>query len=137
MVDNNLLNAFLSMGAIVLILIAILFVLKRIAKKKQIGGNNIDMKIVSRLQIQHKSQLAIVEVDGKKLLLGLTEQNVNLLADLSDDKTFIEKNDTIEKIFPTSNAKLQESMKKVSKSNDNLSNDLSFSAFLKSTFTKK
>jgi flagellar protein FliO/FliZ len=87
MPDNNLLNAFFTMGAIVLILLTILIVLKRIARKKQSGGSTYDMKVVSRMPLQQKAQLAIVEVQGKKLLIGLTEQNVNLLADLSQDTT--------------------------------------------------
>ncbi len=137
MIDNNLLNAFLSMGAIVLVLITFLFILKRIAKRKQSGGSSYDMKVIARMPLQQKSQIAIVDVQGKIFLLGLTEQNVNLLADLSEDKTFITKNENLENIFPTSNLKMQESLKKATSSNEMLNNDLSFKAFIKSTFDRK
>jgi flagellar biogenesis protein FliO len=137
MIDNNLMNAFLSMGAIVVLLLVILFVLKRIARKKQSGGASYDMKIVSRLPLQQKAQLLIVEAQGKNLLIGLTDQNVNLIANLSEDNDLISKNDSIEKIFPSSNSRMQETIKNAAKSSENLNNDLSFKAFLKSTFMNK
>ena len=135
MIDNNILNAFISMAVIVLVLVAVLIFLKRLAKKKQDGGSGIGMKILSRQALQHKAQAVVVQVRGRILLLGLTEHNVSLLADLTEEESIVPRED-IEKVFPTSNKNMQESLRKAAGNDHNTQQDLSFKAFIKNAFSK-
>ena len=136
MIDDNILNAFISMGIIVLVLVAILILVKRFARKNKMGGADFDFKVLARLPLQAKAQATVIKVRGRTLLLGLTEQNVSLLADITEEDNIVTNSDKLESIFPTSKSKMRESLARASKSNSDLPNNLSFKAFVKSAFSK-
>lgn len=55
-----------------------LFIAWTIKKANFISGND-QMKVVSSMSLGQKEKIAIIEVEGEKLLVGITQQNINLL----------------------------------------------------------
>lgn len=132
MFDDTILKAFsvliLSVGAIA----GLFFILKKVADKvKNPTGEN-TMKIVSRLPLQNKTSLFLVEVSGRKILVGATDRNVNAIADLSDPAV---KNNIDEEMFGAETRPLIQTpdTPKITPSN---TNGLSFKEFLKTSFKR-
>lgn len=134
MFDDTILKSFATMGVAVAFLSAILFFMKFLVKKNRMNNsiNNTELKIISKTTLQPKHHLYIVKANNKELLLGVTDQNINLIADLScnkekfNDELMISNN----KIIPTNKI-----IKK--KENTPITDDsLSFKNFLMSSFKK-
>ena len=77
-----------DIGAMLLALIVVLAViigLAMIAKRLNLKiQGNADMKVLSAMSLGTKERLMIVEVAGKKLLLGVTAQRIDCLKELPD-----------------------------------------------------
>ncbi len=123
--DGTMLKSFLILFASVAVVIGVLFVLKRISKRFTQGGeNSVNLKVLSKLSLAPKNHIYVVEADGKKLLLGVSEKSINTLAELSSPAQ-----------KASSFAQHQKINQKPSNSNENSSSnkDLSFFSFLKSS----
>lgn len=57
-------------------------------RKHMSGQTNMPLNHIQSMQVGFKHQLSVVRVGDKTLLLGLTKEDINLLADMSDDKAF-------------------------------------------------
>jgi flagellar biosynthetic protein FliO len=139
MLDNSILSAFISLALIVAALGFFLFLLKKYIKKHRKNSNQINLDIISRVSLSPKNHLFVVKVEGKTLLIGATDQNMNTLAELGDDsnRDILEissksDNSIQTKFKPTK--KLQNSNKLAELHGDD---SLSFSSFLKQTFGKQ
>ena len=77
-----------DIGATLLALIVVLAViigLAMIAKRFNLRiQSNADMKVLSAMSLGTKQRLIIVEVAGKKLLLGVTAERIECLRELPD-----------------------------------------------------
>lgn len=77
-----------DIGAMLLALIVVLAVIVGLAalvKKFNLKlQGNADMKVLSAMSLGTKERLMIVEVAGKKLLLGVTSQRIDCLKELPD-----------------------------------------------------
>lgn len=124
--DGNLMNAFISMMGLVSILALALFYLKKASKKYSIRNTG-GIKIIERTPISPKSQLIIVEIAGKFLLLGVTEQNINVIKELEYNNSDNEK----------FKFKKTNSLTSANETNINTIEDVSFKTFLKATFQKQ
>jgi flagellar biogenesis protein FliO len=60
----------------------------RIATRRRGPARPID--VVDRQALNRSASVAIVEIDGRRLALGVTDQNVRLLADLSAPRSNVE-----------------------------------------------
>lgn len=82
MFDDPITQAFATLALAVAAIAIIFWLLKKYSKKisPKLGNKNIDIK--SRSSLTPKSHLYIVEVEGEKLLLGVTENSVNLIKEL-------------------------------------------------------
>lgn len=109
--DATLLRAFATLIGVSAALGGILFLVKKFASKsrKKIGGMNLE--VISRVALQPKQQLYVVRAAEKILLIGATDQSINILSDLSGEnmdealaKTLNipaqKKNSSQEKILP-------------------------------------
>jgi len=121
-IDNNILNAFLTMMASVVLLGIVLIAIKKFFFKVQNLNNDNKIDILSRVNLNNKNSLFIVKIQNKHLLIGSTEKNVNLIAELD-----ISENTQLHK------PKNKEKNKDFNKVNNK---DLSFKAFLNSAFSK-
>jgi flagellar biogenesis protein FliO len=83
--DAGLLKAFFSIVTVVALFGAILFALKKFLKRRTIGGSDVDLKVVSKVALHQKSFLCVVKAGMRTLLVGVSDNNVSLIADLSDE----------------------------------------------------
>lgn len=86
--DDTMTSMFTKMGLMILVLVAVIFSLafiwKFIQKKsgKLFKGQQAALQIVSQQVIGPKSKILIVEALGKKYLVGATESQIQLIADM-------------------------------------------------------
>lgn len=72
-------------------LLAVLGVIVLLAwavKRMNLQGMNVgnDLKLQSILSLGTKEKVAVIEVEGKRLLLGITPQNINMLCELDENQ---------------------------------------------------
>jgi len=120
--DINILNAFFTMMGSVVLLGILLFVIKKFFIKVQNLNNDNKIDILSRVNLNNKNSLFIIKIQNKHLLIGSTEKNVNLIAELD-----ISENTQLHK---PKNKEINKDFNKVN------NKDLTFKAFLNSAFSK-
>lgn len=83
---------YIRVMAIMVVSIAILIVSVRFYKRyvKVNDQSNLDLKILGRKYINSKQYFLKVFVDNKLLLVGVSEQSMNLIADLSESIEVVE-----------------------------------------------
>lgn len=138
MFDESITNAFFSLGAMVALLGGVLLVMKKLVKKKKAVPGSVELKVLSRTSLQPKSHLYVVQAGKRQLLIGVSDHNINTLADLTTAKksssSAIPKAKAALPKISSNDLKQAENATAV---NDKLvDSDLSFSSFLKSTFSK-
>ena len=117
--DATIIKAFLLLCLCVGGMGLLFYYLRKYGTKLRDNNSQVELKILGKASLQPKSHIFIIQAEGKKLLIGVTEHNINTLSDLTETNTkeFSEK----EMIA------LQNQTSK-----PNTVNDLSFSSFLKS-----
>ncbi len=83
--DSTMLQSLLTLIAGVGIIGLMFFFLKKYTLKAQNSSNKMNLKVVSKLSLQPKSSLFVVEAGDKTLLIGVSEKNINLISDLSEE----------------------------------------------------
>ncbi len=79
------LNNYLTFIAISGLIIFMLLLIRKILLKKKLNHNNgIELKIINRLNLHSKANLFLVNVCGKTLLIGVSDNHISTLADLTD-----------------------------------------------------
>ncbi|MFA5512856.1 MAG: flagellar biosynthetic protein FliO [Candidatus Kapaibacterium sp.] len=121
--DSYIINAFGTLSIVVIALAGLLFLLKKTAGSKFAKNQIADMKVLSKLSLNPKNHLFIVQAEGKKLLLGVSESGIRTLSELG--------NGIEEKKYNKDTESEQEYSHDKIKSVENLS----FSSFIKSTFS--
>ena len=147
--DDAILQAFLSLSACVAVIWAIFFVLKKYSRKGGLAGGQ-NLQIISKITVQPKNHLFMIKAEDRTLLIGVSEKNINLIADLT-------KEESMENVFDDSVADTAANSRsshtllnklyaetpgikpKASKKNNESkpepdSKDLSFANFLKASF---
>lgn len=71
------------MPALVLVVGGLLLV-RRMAMRQR-GGVQRSMRVVARVGLSRAASVQVIQVGGQHYLVGATEQNVNLLAELDED----------------------------------------------------
>jgi len=75
-----------SLVASLLLVLACIFICALFMKKSNLLGQHKNqplIKVVARQALTNKGQIQIIEVDQKRYLVGVTEQNINLLDTLT------------------------------------------------------
>ncbi|MBL7999484.1 MAG: flagellar biosynthetic protein FliO [Candidatus Kapabacteria bacterium] len=83
MIDDALLKTFLSLMAFVAVIGGVLWYIKRKTTRGVVGQSTVAIRIVARQALTPKSYVCIVEIRGGLYALGVTEQSVTLLKDIS------------------------------------------------------
>ncbi len=95
----NLMAAVARMAGALALVVGLLLLLIYILKKSGLGqgvkGGGTRIKIIETRMVAPKKYIAIAEVAGKYMALGITEHNINLLThlkieDLDGDKSLVE-----------------------------------------------
>jgi flagellar biosynthetic protein FliO len=89
MPDDTILKAFLSLITMVAAFAAILFVIKKIVVKNKQGVPGSDLKILSRIHLQPKANLYVVQAGDKKMIIGVTDHNVTAIGEIQDQQAII------------------------------------------------
>ena len=151
--EEPILQAFFSMGIVVVALLLILYFLKKYAKNRKINAGELGIEIVSKTSILPKSHLFVIKAENRTLLVGAGESGVSLIADLTDEQANAKARRTAPDQYklPTSGnsiamarqAQKQEAdltkVKKIPnkpKTRKELEQSLSFGSFLKSAFKR-
>ena len=77
---GGLLRWFLSTVAVLAVIVVLAYILK---KSRFVRLKNRGMQVTSSLALSPKEKVIILEVEGKRLLLGVSAQNINFLYDLT------------------------------------------------------
>lgn|GEM_PF-819912 len=81
---SNAMQSLLSWLGSTLVIIAIIIVLGYILKKMRVVvRKSAHMHILEQLPLGPKERLALVEINGQKMLLGVTPSNISLIKDVS------------------------------------------------------
>lgn len=78
---NNYLTFIAASG---LIIIMLLIIKKLIIKNRNNQNSGIELKIINRINLHSKANLFLVNVSGKTLLIGVSDNHISTLADLTD-----------------------------------------------------
>jgi flagellar protein FliO/FliZ len=70
-------------GGLIVVLVLVALAAK-VARRTRGANGDSGLRIVERIGLSREANLAVVEVASRKLLLGVTAQNVTILADLDD-----------------------------------------------------
>lgn len=79
---GGLLRWFLSTVAVLAVIVVLAYILK---KSSFVRLKNKGMQVTSSLALSPKEKVIILEVEGKRLLLGVSAQNINFLYDLTEN----------------------------------------------------
>jgi len=78
---------FLRVGFSLAIVLAMIWGVARYAKRRgklRVRGQDAHVDLVARRQLGRRGSLVVVEAAGRTLLVGVTDANVSLVADLTD-----------------------------------------------------
>ncbi len=97
--SGDLISVFLGLGLVLALIFGCSWFVKRMGGLPAAGGNAI--KVLSVTSVGSRERIALVEVGGKQLLLGVTAQQINTLhsfdepvvksADLKNNSEFAQK----------------------------------------------
>lgn len=154
MVDGTLMNSFLILSVCIFILFGVSVYLKKWNKKNSQNLGTYEGKVLSKISLVKGANLFVVKVGERSFLIGASDKNISLIADLdakvnsslhssinTSDNNFNLENDFPNPSYFSSN-KLKEleisENNSIIKGNEisNISENLSFKTFLKSTFSK-
>ncbi|WP_223823689.1 flagellar biosynthetic protein FliO [Candidatus Enterovibrio escicola] len=77
----NIATPFVALLLVIGIIFALTWILRRL-RIPSLMTEKSKMKVVSRLQLGHKEQIVILDVNGAQLLLGITTQQITFLKEL-------------------------------------------------------
>jgi flagellar biosynthetic protein FliO len=130
--DTNILQSFGVLILAVAVIAGIMFLIKKISTQRMESKTSVDLKVISKITLQPKNHLFVVKVADKTLVLGVTDNTINILTEL--DPTF-------EKVVNIKSNKIitDEIISKVANTSagGNLNTNLSFANFLKSSIKLK
>ena len=131
MPDGTILKAFMTLILLVACFGAFFFVLKKFISKNKKFTNTVNIRILSRMPIQPKSFLYVVEAGDKNLLIGVNDHSISCLSDLSTETLPKES-----AMLKNGNSNLPHNLNKLApvKSSDK---SLSFGAFIRSTLSRQ
>ena len=128
--NTNILQTFIVLITAVGVIVAIMLLVKKISMKRTENRATINLNVISKITLQPKNHLFVVKAANKLLVLGVTDNSINILTEIESDleKTITDKEnpdmaDTIIKQV------INSSIKNKPITND----DISFKNFIKSS----
>ena len=81
----------LVLGVLIALLLIVLYVVKRfLLKKTGKGGQDQSIKVITSAYVGPKKTIALVEVAGERIVVGITSDNISMLTKLNKDMEFNE-----------------------------------------------
>ena len=75
----------LNLGVVITLIIAYFYVVQYLNKR---NNKTKQLEILETISLNYKEKLILVKAGRKKILLGVTQQNINLLTDLNSSDSF-------------------------------------------------
>ena len=130
MFEDPIMNTFFSLIVLVAVLGGVLIAVKRIVLKQRNTKHNAEgIEVLSKIPLQPKTNLFVVKVGGKKLLIGANDNSINTLADLTNS-SIAKRQEQNKKIITGQKQQTTVSKPQIDPEN------LSFKTFLNQTFKK-
>lgn len=130
MPDSPLFGSAVVMLLFIVVMGVLLLIVKKLAKNTKFNANTVPIKILSKLTIQPRVSLYVIQAGNKKVLIGVSDKSISALSDLDG---------TIETTSKESEALAQlQAQNPENKLNLNISEneDVSFGSFIKSLYKK-
>lgn len=121
--DVDFLTSIITLGAFLVLIVLFSFFIRRFVSERKIGEIGLKFKVLGKLPLNSKSQLYIIQIGNRYLLIGASENNVSALADLT-------------KVITFDNSSTFKANQKLISQITNQPTSLSFKDFLKDTFKK-
>ena len=87
MPEGSITNTFLMLLASVALIGGLLIFLKKyIEKQRNLSGFS-NINILGKRSLSAKNHLYVIEAEGKKLLIAVSDKNINLISELDNDQT--------------------------------------------------
>lgn len=118
--DATLMQAVVVITVSLILLGVMALVIRRVASSRSIAGN-LSIRIIARQPLGNKASLVIADIGNKRLLLGVTDHNVTLLATITN---------------PTSPSQLSTKPVTPAAPSQSTPAELSFRAYLSSIFQR-
>lgn len=81
-----LVKTLLSLAAVIALMVGVVFLLKKYVVRGQTGSASIvEMKLLGTMMIQPKRSIAALKVMNKVIIIGLSEQGMHALGEVSDE----------------------------------------------------
>lgn len=141
MLDENLLRAFASLIACVGVLFLVYLFIKRYAVKRNnsSAANGESLSVISRMPLPPKGMLSVVAIGRRRFLIGSTEHNISLVADITESGAAPNetRNASIEANLPAPIAKIPTNTVKIPPADFEDDDSASFSTFLKTVLSRE
>jgi len=83
--DSNIIQTFIVLLAAVGIIVVIMMLVKKIATKRLENRTTINLNVITKITLQPKTHLFVVRAANKLLVLGVTDNSINILTELEPD----------------------------------------------------
>ncbi len=80
---SSLPRVLISLGVVFALLAGAIFVLKNWTKKRQGTNGGLKIRMLTQHHLGPKKSIAIIQVAGESILIGITDQNISMLKTLS------------------------------------------------------
>ncbi len=81
-------KTFLALGAVIGLMIVVVLVLKKFVYGGQASSSSIvDMKVIGTMTLQPKRSVTVVKIMNTILVVGVTEDGMQTLAEISDERS--------------------------------------------------
>jgi flagellar biosynthetic protein FliO len=82
----DIVKMVVALAFIVGLIYAIVYVLKRLLPgAMRSGGERVEMQVLSQLNVGSRQRIAVIRVQDRTLVVGITEGSINTLADLTPE----------------------------------------------------
>jgi len=95
--EDPLFRAFVTMSISVIGILCVLWYVKRKTSKGKIGKDVVGIEVIARQALNPKAQIFIVNVSDKTIMLGVTEQSVTNLGELTTQKASVSQGVPLQK----------------------------------------
>ncbi|MDR0927910.1 MAG: flagellar biosynthetic protein FliO [Ignavibacteria bacterium] len=133
--DANILQSFGVLILAVGVIAGVMVLIKKITAQRLEAKTTINLNVISKITLQPKNHLFVVKVAEKLLVLGVTDNNINILTELDPDDSIVSQVAN-PKTQATAAAAILNKVAAAPKRADNTTTNLSFMNFVKSAIGK-
>ena len=89
--DSGLIRAFIGLSVVLVLITVLAWLLRRGVIKLPGQGAKGNLALDGTLQLGERRSVVVVQVEGRRLVLGVTSTQINLLAELGDTRATFDR----------------------------------------------